>query len=340
MPLQISLTHQFEQQQSETSAAYFSFDGCRLVSSDGHALYLWRLIKGEDWVYEYSLPFHTSFPRFAPNGTMLAFLGKGGLIHLISVDGKELTTLATGCSYTDWAFSPDGRWLVSSGTQRDILLWDLTTYQNASIAVPFPAFDQYKLGIDLSGELVGRFQFTPDGQRLVFGVSNIEGYTHICHFDPVHKRIIRQKPFPIDGIIANAIAPNGKLLAILDVKRGSSSGTELFIYDLESLQLLEKRSQTIEGRYSLLTFSPDSQWLMCSKSDGIVDIWSMPLFECVTSFAAHPGLSSHASDPIGGLDWSTTGYIVTGGASVFEHDMRKTDYSIKLWKVEEIEDSR
>lgn len=64
---------------------------------------------------------------------------------------------------------------------------------------------------------------------------------------------------------------------------------------------------------------------------------SIPLasFNCIISFAAHPGLSSHATDPVGGLDWSNTGYIATGGASVFEDDMNVTDYTIKIWKVEQ-----
>ena len=75
---------------------------------------------------------------------------------------------------------------------------------------------------------------------------------------------------------------------------------------------------------------------MSSKIDGMVDIWSISPFECIVSFAAHPDLSSYTSDPIGGLDWSTTGYIATGGASVFEKDMNKTDYTIKIWKVEEL----
>ena len=46
-------------------------------------------------------------------------------------------------------------------------------------------------------------------------------------------------------------------------------------------------------------------------------------FEHLVSFAAHPELTSQWSDPIGGLDWSKTGFLVTGGASVFENDMHE-----------------
>jgi WD40 repeat protein len=337
-PLQISLVHQFEQQRNETWDVHFSLDGSRLISSDGNALYFWQLSENGSWSYEQSLSFHNAtFPRFAPDGKTLAFGGKEAFIKLISFEGREIATFPSP-SHADWAFSPDGRWLVSSDTKRDILLWNLTTYQSSPISIPFPAFDLQRTEMDLSDEQVGRFRFTPDSQRLVFGASSSEGYVHMCYFDPVHKRIVRQKTLPIGGILTSAIAPDGKMLAILDVKRGfGPSQTEVFIYDLESLQLFYKLPSTTEGSYSLLTFSPDSHFLATSKTNGIVDIWSTSPFEYFASFAAHPGLSSYISDPIGGLDWSRTGYIATGGASVFEKDMKKTDFTIKLWKVEDEE---
>ena len=73
---------------------------------------------------------------------------------------------------------------------------------------------------------------------------------------------------------------------------------------------------------------------MSSKSDSTVDIWSLSTFECVASFAAHPGLVTYWTEPIGGLDWSRTGYIATGGAGSFEEDELLKDYTIKIWKVE------
>jgi WD40 repeat protein len=328
MPPRIALVHQFQHHQDETWDAHFSLDGTRLVSSDGHALYLWQLNERGGWDYERSLLFGgATFPRFAPNGTMLAFGSVEKFIRLISVEGKELATFPSP-SHAHWAFSPDGRWLVSSDTGPTIVLWDLTTYQSTSIPISFPALDEAVFGL----------QFTPDGQRLVLGISSPEGYVHICHFDPEHQCIRRQKTLPRQSMIASAIAPNGKMLAIMDNKRGLGPyEPEVFLYDLESFQLLQKLPRTTEdeGRYSLLIFSPDSQFLMSSKDDGTVDIWSTSSCEHLVSFAAHPELTSQWSDPIGGLDWSKTGFLVTGGASVFEKDMQKTDYSVKIWRREE-----
>jgi WD40 repeat protein len=336
MRLRISLIYQFEQQRDETWDLHFSSDGKRLVSSDGRSLYLWHLNEGGKWDYERSLPFrNATFPRFAPNGMVIAFGGKEEFIKLISLEGKELATFPSP-AHADWAFSPDQRWLVSSDIKRDILLWNLLTYQSFHIPIPFPAFDRSGTGTDHSNEVVGHFLFTPDGQRLVFGASSAEGYMHIGSFDPEHQRITSPRTFSVEGMLDGAISPDGKMFAMV-----ASNGQifaykqEIYIYDLESLRLLHMFPQTTDESYCRLAFSPDSRYLISCKSDGWVDIFSLDIFDCVAQFAAHPGLSSHATEPIGGLDWSKTGYIATGGASVFEDDMEKTDYTIKIWKAEE-----
>jgi WD40 repeat protein len=132
-----------------------------------------------------------------------------------------------------------------------------------------------------------------------------------------------------------AISPNGKRLAmIVPNQQLYYSKDEVYIYDLESLQLLHVFPQTTDEGYCLLAFSPDSHYLASCKSDGFVEIFSLDPFETNTVFAAHPGLASHATEPIGGLDWSRTGFIATGEASVFEDDPLWEDYTIKLWKVE------
>lgn len=335
MALRITLAHQFKQQQGETFNLAFSLDGKQLVSSDGNALYLWQLSGEGTWSYERSLPFRNAvFPLFASRGEMLAYLCEAELIKLISLEGKERAIFPRP-SHTFWAFSPDLHWLVSSDRERNILLWDLISGQGSPIIIPCPIDDKSGKSSELSNEFVGRFLFTPDSQRVVLFADSSEGSLHICAFEPEHRRITLQKTLP-EGMIDGVISPNGKMLAII-VPNGQiySHKEEVYVYDLDSLQLHHVFPQTTDKRYCLLAFSPDSRFLMSCKSDGWVDIFSLSSLECVAQFAAHPGLSSHATDPIGGLDWSSTGYIATGGASVFEKDMKRTDYTIKIWRVEE-----
>lgn len=329
MSLQISLIQQMDQHKKETWDLRFSLNGKRLISSDGDALYLWRRDEKGTWEYEQSLPFRqAAWPCFAPDSKMLAFCNQENHIQLFSFDGTKGTILPTH-SQTQYAFSPDQRWLVSGDGARSLRLWDLQTSECSLLPLPFPAFgDQpWDHETDLSKEPIGYVQFTPDGQRVVFGASSQEGYVHICQVDLVQKRLTRQKTLPLLGIMTQAITPNGKLLAIVHLD-------EVYVYDLESFQLLQKFPRTTEQRYSLLAFSPDSQFLISSKSDGTADIWSLSTFECIVSFAAHPGLMNDWTDPIGGLDWASTGDIATAGASVFENDMEKEDYTIKIWRME------
>jgi WD40 repeat protein len=329
MSLQISLIQQLKQHKEETWDLRFSLDGKRLVSSDGEALYLWQRDEDGRWEYERSLPFRqAAWPCFTPDSKMIAFYNQDDHIQIFPLDGTKGVILLT-LSQTQYAFSPDQRWIVSGDGLRSLRLWNLQTSESSLLPLPFPPFNNYPRDqeTDLSKEVLGWVRFTPDGQRVVFGASSREGYVQICQVDLAQKRLTRQKTLPLLGIMNQAIAPNGKLLAIVHLD-------EVHVYDLESFQLLQKFPEATEYSYSLVAFSPDSQFLMSSKDDGTVDIWSVSTFERVVSFAAHPGLMNDWTEPIGGLDWSRTGDIATAGASVFENDMEKEDYTIKIWRME------
>ncbi|HEU5377429.1 MAG TPA: hypothetical protein VFV38_18560 [Ktedonobacteraceae bacterium] len=331
MPPRITLVHQFDQQQSETCDLTFSQDGKRLVSSDGHALYLWQLNGDGIWSYERSLPFqNAAFLRLGPD---LAFCVEEGFVKLIPLDGSEGATFPCPPSRA-WALSPDVRWLVSNEKGQGLLLWDLVARQSFSLPLPFLGGNRNREKPELLYEPVGRFLFTPDSQQVVLFADSPEGSLHICSFAPERRSIVLKKTLP-HGMIEGVISLDGKMLAIIvPNERVYAYKQDIFVYDLESLQLLHVFPQMTEKLYCLLAFSPDSHYLMSCKDDGWVDIFSLDSRDCLAQFAAHPELSSHATDPVGGLDWSKTGYIATGGASVFEQDMKKTDYTVKLWKVE------
>lgn len=75
MPFQIALVHQFAQQQHETWELAFSPDGHRLVSSDGHAFYLWQLSPEGHWIFGQSFTLKEStFPQFLPGGELITLV--------------------------------------------------------------------------------------------------------------------------------------------------------------------------------------------------------------------------------------------------------------------------
>lgn len=214
------------------------------------------------------------------------------------------------------------------------MLWDRVSRRHFSVPYPY-ALDAVSGASSSSvpGQRYAYFFFSPTGRQVLFW----EGASlHLCQFDPDHHRMTFQKSLPY-GRIDSRFSPDGKWLAIIDTNNQVYGyRQDIYLFSTESCQLLHVFPQP-EGpeMYCLLAFSPDSRHLMSCRSDGKIDIFSLETLACVAQFDPHPGLSSHATDPLGGLDWSSTGYLATGGASVFEKDMDKTDYSIKLWKIEE-----
>ncbi|HEU5377428.1 MAG TPA: hypothetical protein VFV38_18555 [Ktedonobacteraceae bacterium] len=114
MPPRIILVHQFDQQQAETETLQFSFDGKRLVSSDGYVLYLWQLHDDGNGSYERSLPFcHAVRSAFVLDGKWLAFSDYKGLSRLISLENETEEKILPCPARANGAISPDQRWLVT-----------------------------------------------------------------------------------------------------------------------------------------------------------------------------------------------------------------------------------
>lgn len=336
MPLRISLLQQFEQQQAETRDLRFSCDGKRLASVDGTSLYLWKLQESGRWEYERSLPWSlAAWPTFSRDGKRLAFRGHKKYLQLLPLEGEEEEVTLPYRVRANAAFSPDHRWLVMEEENHQLIFWDLFTSQPTVIPLDFGEYAVNKQ-TGQRRKTIEQIRFTPDGQRLVLGAADAEGHgsVDLYYFDPIHKQLRLQATLPHGGIDV-AIAPNGKLLATIDVQSVPGPFQQVIcVYDLESCQLLHIFRQRDESFHTLLAFSPDSRTLLSGKSDGLVDLFSVDLFALSASFAAHPDLFTSAMDPIGGGDWAQTGYIATGGASVFEHDRGKVDCTIKIWKVE------
>src|SRR5258708_20401913 len=136
MPFQIALVHQFAQQQHETWELAFSPDGHQLVSSDGHAFYLWQLSAEGHWIFGQSFAIKKSaFPQFLPGGDLATLVYEEEAVRLTTLDGREKAVLpkppplgnqesqpSPPCNV--WSASPDLHWFLCNGQNRTLLLWD------------------------------------------------------------------------------------------------------------------------------------------------------------------------------------------------------------------------
>jgi WD40 repeat protein len=152
---------------------------------------------------------------------------------------------------TALAFSPDGKFLVSSGT-KSLLVWDAATSKMAR-----------KIG-PLAG-VARAIAFRPDGRTLAVaeGVPGRSGAVSLIDFDSGAITVLEKTA---DEMLAVAFSRDGNWLAA-----GGSAGT-IEVWTLPGNQL----AATLKGHSGWVTgvaFSPDGKFLASSSLDRSVRIW-------------------------------------------------------------------
>lgn len=331
--IKVSLASVFRSHEDETWGLSFSLDGQTLLSSDGKTLSCWQW-DGQFWGYAQRFSTPAFSPSSAPDGTAFVFLDDQNYLQVRFLDGSpEKTFHHPDQARTEVIFSADGRSLLTMSLSRDLLVCDLQTAQFRLLHT-----EEAQAEASLSPQWRETQHFVPDphylhctadGKRLIYTALSREGSVHLYHYDATRFQIQKEQTLPIQEALEVQITRDGRRLACI-------SQGDIFFYELSApFRCLARLHDPKEHEeYSLLAFDPTGQYLASSTTGGEVHIWSTATFEHMLAFAAHPHLARSWSDPIGGLDWSKTGYIATGGASVFEQTPSMTDYTLKFWKVE------
>ncbi|QDV34410.1 WD40 repeat domain-containing protein [Tautonia plasticadhaerens] len=234
---------------------------------------------------------------FSPDGRSLAAGGfhMDKLVGIYDVQtGRRLRTL-TG--HTEWetdacTFSPDGTMLASTGTDRQILVWDLATgnLRHRLADQPFRATT---------------LAFSPDGATLACG-----GDKTVRLWDMRTGQLGRTLTGHRDWVCTVAFSPDGTTLASgscdwsfhrgHDWPRPAWRGTERCewrLWDAASGDL--KRAEAESGRFLSLAFAPDGTSLACGIGAEVrlYDLASEVPGRVVTSH--HHGVTSVAFAPDG-----------------------------------------
>jgi RNA polymerase sigma factor (sigma-70 family) len=235
-------------------------------------------------------------------------------------------------------FSPDGRWLLTSGMDATIRLWDLQTGQE-------------KRRFEGHGDRVDGINFSADGRRFLsaswdwtirlWDVETAKELKRIQFQGAPGVHVSGVQWFP-DGRRCLAWATDHHALQIYDVETGkllkdfgrhpghiygvalSPDGSKVLegsydfaaplrLWDVESGKLIRE----FKGRndsVSFIAFSPDGR-LALANSNGLVRLWDVNTGEIVREFKGHVNGAN-------GVAYSPDGWRVLSGGS---------DHTLRLW---------
>ncbi len=256
----------------------WSADG-RLIAATScpGRLELWETAKGRR-LHAYSLPVRTiSQLRFAPDGKHLALACSDACLRLWNVEKERVTrewelraVRQRGDGGLSWfdglAWSPDGRFVVTSMGGDEIRMWEASTGQEI-----------------WHGSRPGMVAFSPDGKTLV----SAGGFDNRLIFQDASTGKVRltltENRLAIDGVV---FSPDGRSLATCH------HGGNVYLRDPETGAVLK----TLRGHRGVawsISFSPDSKWL-ASSGDETVCIWEVASGAEVLCRRGHEGRAYQA----------------------------------------------
>jgi WD40 repeat protein len=243
-------------------------DGKTIVSAAGKIVHVWDLATGKE---RGRVAFEVPVPCIAcsVDGKLLAAGCEDGTICLCDPatqrevrrfeahkGGERDPRGANGVARLQ--FTPDGRQLVSTGSDRTIRLWDTTTGARVR------EFGRFRTvgGIDLS----------PDGKSLAGVVQEGEAWTIRLWEVATGKERDR---LPRLGVhpIAVAFSPDGNTLAAT-VGEDDWSKPSIKLWDMAGMKEI-RTLRGIKGWVGRLTFSPDGKTLASIGSSGGAFLWDV-----------------------------------------------------------------
>jgi WD40 repeat protein/tRNA A-37 threonylcarbamoyl transferase component Bud32 len=287
-------------------AVSFSPDGGRLLVNDAAGtIRLWDLNQRVE-VERFSVQAESA--QLLPDGRIFVSRQDGIRIYQIREAGF-MQLRGYPSALRTLAFSPDSRWLVAAGLDRQVFIWDApsgqlagiyTNHVSSAFAVAFSpdghvatASSDRKVQVwdPASQRLIWEtslapasdaywLAFSPDGRKL-YAASQIESTTTLDAATGNRLNTIKGLVNVVDGL---AVSPDGRLLAICQK-------VKLSVWLAEGSRELWERPANPDR---CAAFSADGKWIATGDQDGTVSLW-----EVASAGRLHRTLSGHTASVTG-----------------------------------------
>jgi WD40 repeat protein len=224
-----------------------------------------------EWIYGVS---------FAPDGSIIASVGKDKMLKLWSLDGKSLKSWqAHNDEILDVNFSRDGEILATASADKTVKIW----HKNGDLLRTITGHTGWIYSV----------AFSPDGETIA--TASADSTIKIWHKNGTLLRTIRGHKGEVNWV---TFSPNGQTIA----SAADDNTVKLWTLDGHLLRTLEDHNNKV----SRVIFSPNGNFLASSSFDKTVKIWTLDGKLLKT-------LSSH-QDRVYGLSWSPDNKTLASGS--------------------------
>lgn len=245
-------------------------------------------------ISEYQTPPLVDF-KWHPTRFLLAAATTNSIYLIDPSQPQNLSILALDEGLSTFAFSPDGRWLVSGHRLGDSLqsffgnvqVWVAPNYPRVAI------FGDYRA--------VTQVQYSNDGKTVAIAYSTIADSENAIQFrDAITWEILAS--IKTGNLVSMKISPDGKTLITIPDRYS------IKVWDLEKKEVRYSLPTSFSGAANCVAISLDNTRFATGHYDGSIIIWDIEKGERILSMQTSGVVESLAFDPNGQILASGSSY--------------------------------